>query len=70
MGAEWCPDTAAGPPVPTDEFGEVSLVTELEPTADGERRAMLYPSDQPGHEIATRWLAISADALIDLDSVR
>ena len=46
------------------------LTVELEPARDGGQRALLYPTDSPGHEIATNWLAAPADHLVDLDDVR
>ena len=46
------------------------LTVELEPTRDGGQRALLYPTDSPGHEIATNWLAVPADHLIELDDRR
>ncbi|WP_135303367.1 DUF7511 domain-containing protein [Haloarcula amylovorans] len=60
----------ASPPLPQDEFAETSLVAELEPSADGGKRALLYPADRSGHEIATQWVSVPADALLDLDAVR
>ncbi|GGO00022.1 MULTISPECIES: DUF7511 domain-containing protein [Haloarcula] len=59
-----------GLPLPQDDFAETTLVAELEPAADGGQRVLLYPKDRPGHEVATRWLAAPADALVELDSVR
>ncbi|MBX0322386.1 hypothetical protein EGH21_05000 [Halomicroarcula sp. F13] len=59
-----------GLPLPQDDFAETTLVVELEPAADGGQRALLYPDDRPGHEVATQWLAVPADALVELDSVR
>jgi len=52
------------------ESPEQRLTVELEPTKDGGQRALLYPIDSPGHEVATNWLAAAADSLVDLDDVR
>ncbi|MBX0295800.1 DUF7511 domain-containing protein [Haloarcula nitratireducens] len=60
----------ASPPLPQDEFAETSLVAELEPSADGGKRALLYPAEETGPEVATRWLSVPADSLVDLESVR
>ncbi|WP_254272668.1 DUF7511 domain-containing protein [Haloarcula marina] len=62
------PDEA--PPLPQDDFAETVLFAELEPSSNGGKRALLYPKDRPGHEVATQWLAVSADELVDLDTVR
>lgn len=56
--------------LPQDDFTEEPLAAELEPQADGTKRVILYPHDADGHEIATRWLAISADAVVSLADVR
>jgi len=58
------------PPLPQDEFSEALLTSELEPTADGGQRALLYPDDRPDVEMATHWLAVPERLLVDLESVR
>lgn len=58
------------PPLSQDEFGEVLLTSELEPTADGGQRALLYPDDRPAADMATHWLAVPERFLVDLDDVR
>ena len=58
------------PPLPQDDFSDHLLTAELEPTADGDQRALLYPDDGSGPELATRWLAAPASVLVDLDDVR
>jgi len=58
------------PPLPQDEFSEALLTSELEPTADGGQRALLYPDDRPDIDMATHWLAVPERLLVDLDDVR
>jgi len=58
------------PPLPQDEFSEALLTSELEPTADGGQRALLYPDDRPDVEQATHWLAAPGRLLVDLDDIR
>ena len=71
MGSEPSPsDIETRPPLPQDEFSEALLTTELEPTADGGQRALLYPHDRPDVEMATHWLAAPEGLLVDLDDVR
>ena len=66
----WTVDTGKRPPTPGPEITDAVLNTELEPTADGGQRALLYPSDCPGAELATKWLAAEETVLIDLADVR
>jgi hypothetical protein len=63
-------DVETDPPLPQDNFSDQLLTAELEPTADGDQRALLYPEDRSGSELATCWLATPADTLVDLDDVR
>jgi len=71
MSSESPPDTVeTSPPLPQDEFSDQLLTMELEPTADGSQRALLYPDDRSGPELSTRWLATPAASLVDLDDVR
>ncbi|MFC6975142.1 hypothetical protein ACFQL1_11490 [Halomicroarcula sp. GCM10025709] len=56
--------------LPQDEFSDTVLVAELEPSARGGERAILYPNDRSGTEMATRWLAASVDLLIPVEAVR
>ncbi len=58
------------PPLPQDEFSEALLTSELEPTADGGQRALLYPTDKPDVAMATHWLAVPEELLVDLDDIR
>jgi len=58
------------PPLPQDEFSEAVLTSELEPTADGGQRALLYPDDRPDADVATHWLAVREELLVDLDDIR
>ncbi len=58
------------PPLPQDEFSEALLTSELEPTADGGQRALLYPDDRPDVDAATHWLAVREELLVDLDDIR
>ena len=58
------------PPIPQDDFSDHLLTAELEPTADGGQRALLYPEDGSGPELATHWLAAPASILVELDDVR
>lgn len=71
MSSESSPsDIETRPPLPQDEFSEALLTAELEPTADGGQRALLYPDDRPDVELATHWMAAPEHLLVDLDSVR
>jgi|GEM_PF-1744351 hypothetical protein len=63
-------DIETRPPLPQDEFSEALLTSELEPTADGGQRALLYPDDRPDVEMSTHWLAAPERLLVDLESVR
>lgn len=56
--------------LPQDDFSETLLIAELEPSDSGDERAILYPKDRPAAEVATRWVAASADVLISLERVR
>jgi hypothetical protein len=56
--------------LPQDDFSETLLIAELEPSSSGDERAILYPKDRPAKEIATQWVAASADVLISLERVR
>jgi len=56
--------------LPQDDFAESVLTTELEPTAGGGKRAILYPRDRDSDEVATRWLAVPETLLVELESVR
>lgn len=58
------------PPLPHTEFSDSLLTVEVEPTADGDERALLYPDDRDGVELSTRWMAAPTDVLVDLDDVR
>jgi len=64
------PEIETRPPLPQDEFSEALLTAELEPTADGGQRALLYPEDRPDIELATHWLAAPETLLVDLDDIR
>ena len=71
MSSESSPsDIETRPPLPQDEFSEALLTTELEPTADGGQRALLYPDDRPDVEMSTHWLAVPGRLLVDLENVR
>ena len=71
MGSESPPsEIAARPPLPQDSFSETVLTAELEPTADGGQRALVYPEDGSDAELATHWLAVPEPLLVDLDDVR
>ena len=63
-------DVETQPPLPQGEFSEAVLTSELEPTADGGQRALLYPEDGPDVKMATHWLAVPERLLVDLDDVR
>ncbi|MFC6756580.1 MULTISPECIES: DUF7511 domain-containing protein [Haloarcula] len=63
-------DIETRPPLPQDEFSEALLTSELEPTADGGQRALLYPDDRPDVEKATHWLAVPEGLLVDLGDIR
>ena len=63
-------EIATGPALSQDAVGEVALTIELEPTADGGQRALVYPEDGSHAELATRWLAAPETLLVALDSVR
>ena len=58
------------PPPPREVVSEPHLTSELEPTPDGGQRALLYPEERPGAEIATHWLAVPEGVLVDLADVR
>jgi len=71
MSSESSPDTVeTRPPLPQDDFSDCLLAMELEPTAAGSQRALLYPDDRSGADLATQWLAAPASVLVDLDDVR
>ncbi|PSP86040.1 hypothetical protein BRC96_00445 [Halobacteriales archaeon QS_6_64_34] len=70
MGSESPSKIETQPPLPQEEFSEPYLTSELEPTSDGGKRALLYPEDRPGAEIATHWLAAPEELLVDLADVR
>jgi hypothetical protein len=59
-----------GDRLPQDEFSDTVLIAELAPSVRGEKRAVIYPSDRSGQEVATRWLAASTDVLVALETVR
>ena len=63
-------DIETRPPLPQDEFSEAVLTAELEPTADGGERVLLYPRDRPDTDLATHWLAAPDSLLVDLDRIR
>jgi len=66
----WAVDTGQRPASSADPLDETVLATEFEPTADGGTRAILYPSDGSGTELATRWLATEEALLVELSDVR
>ena len=66
----WAMDTEKRPPLPQDDFNEVVLTAELEPSADGGRRALLYPGDCDGAERATQWMTADEGLLVELVDVR
>ncbi|MFC7026769.1 hypothetical protein ACFQJ5_02860 [Halomicroarcula sp. GCM10025324] len=63
-------EAAARDPLPQDDFADEVLVAEVEPTANGPRRALVYPNDAPAHRVADQWLAVGVTALVDLDDAR
>ena len=63
-------ETETDPPIPQDDFSDRLLAAEIEPTSDGDKRALLYPEDQSGAELATRWMAAPKSALVDIDDVQ
>ena len=58
-------ETTAGPAV-----SDTLLAADVEPTADGGQRALLYPADRSGTELSTRWIAARTTVLVDLDEVQ
>ena len=46
------------------------LAADVEPTADGGQRALLYPEDRSGAELSTRWIAARTSVLVDLTDVQ
>jgi hypothetical protein len=63
-------ETETDPLIPQDEFSDRLLAAEIEPTADGDKRALFYPEDRSGAELATRWMAAPESALVDIDDVQ
>ncbi|MBV0902130.1 hypothetical protein [Haloarcula salina] len=53
-----------------DEVTEELLTVEREPAAGGGERAILYPSNESGTEVRSKWLAVPADELVSLEDVQ
>lgn len=47
-------------------IADTLLTADVEPTADGGERALLYPADRSGAELSTRWIAARTTVLVDL----
>jgi hypothetical protein len=60
----------SGEPNTGPAVSDTLLQADVEPTADGGKRALLYPTDRSGTELSTRWMAASTSALVDLDEIQ
>lgn len=62
------PDSGETPSRPA--VSDTLLESDVEPTADGGQRALLYPTDRSGPELSTRWIAANTSVLVDLDEIQ
>jgi hypothetical protein len=60
----------SGDITPGPQVSDALLAADVEPTADGGQRALLYPENRSGAELSTRWIAAEASVLVDLNEVQ
>ncbi len=60
----------SGETTASSAVSDTLLAAAVEPTADGGKRALLYPADRSGAELSNRWIAAKTTVLVDLDEVQ